>query len=150
MAFKFSKWDVTVDVVAVGSGLGGITAALVAHDAGKKVMVIEKAPKLGGVSAYSGGEVFLPCNHLMQKAGIADSREAALAYFEFLAGGYGDAALRAQLFEAGLAAVRYLDEKAGVRWKIIKDFPDYHYPRAPGTAAAGRYLEVELFNGPDL
>ncbi len=57
---KLSKWDLTVDVVAVGSGLGGMTAAIVAHDAGKKALVLEKAPKLGGVSAYSGGEVFLP------------------------------------------------------------------------------------------
>ena len=37
-----------------------------------------------------------------------------------------------------------------MRWKIIKDFPDYHYPKAPGTARAGRYLEVELFDGASL
>ena len=42
------KWDVTVDVVSIGSGLGGMAAAIVAHDAGKKALVLEKAPKLGG------------------------------------------------------------------------------------------------------
>src|SRR5262249_13240539 len=51
---------------------------------------------------------------------------------------------------AGLEAVRYLGDKAGLRWKIIAGFPDYHYPKAPGTAAAGRYLEVELFDGAAL
>ena len=150
MAFKLSKWDLTVDVVAVGSGLGGLTAAIVAHDAGQRVAVLEKAPKLGGVSAYSGGEVFLPDNHLMRARGLSDSREAGLAYLRFLAAGYADPALTELLVDTGLAAVEYLEERAGVRWKIIEGFPDYHYPRAPGTAAAGRYLEVELFDGATL
>ena len=149
MAF-LSKWDLTVDIVSVGSGLGGLTAAIVAHDAGKKVAVLEKAPKLGGVSAYSGGEVFLPDNPHLHAAGLTDSREAGLAYLRFLAAGYADPALTERLADTGLAAVRYLEERAGVRWKIIKGFPDYHYPKAPGTVAAGRYLEVELFKGEAL
>ena len=60
MAFKLGRWDLDVDVVCVGSGLGGIAAAIVAHDQGRKAIVLEKAPKLGGVCAYSGGEVFVP------------------------------------------------------------------------------------------
>jgi 3-oxosteroid 1-dehydrogenase len=150
MAFKLGKWDLTVDFVAVGSGLGGLTAAIVAHDAGSKVAVLEKAPKLGGVSAYSGGEVFLPDNHLLRAAGLTDSRADGLAYLRFLAAGYADPALTEILVDTGLVAVRYLEEKAGVRWKIIKGLSDYHYPRAPGTVAAGRYLEVELFEGEAL
>jgi 3-oxosteroid 1-dehydrogenase len=150
MAFKLGKWDLTVDVVCVGSGLGGITAALIAHDAGKKALVLEKASKLGGVSAYSGGEVFLPNNHLQRARGIADSREAGLAYLRFLGAGYADPALLENLADTGVLAVRYLEERAGVRWKLVKGFSDYHYPHAPGTIAEGRYLEVELFKGDAL
>jgi 3-oxosteroid 1-dehydrogenase len=147
MAFGFGKWDLTVDVVAVGSGLGGLGAAIVAHDAGKKAVVFEKAPKLGGVCGYSGGEVFVPKNHLQEAAGIRDSRDAGLAYFQFLAAGYADPGLQKILLDTGPVATRYFEERAGVRWKIIKDFPDYHYPKAPGTLAGGRYLEVHLFDG---
>ena len=146
----FGKWDLTVDVVSVGSGLGGFAAALVAHDAGKKAIVLEKAPKLGGVCAYSGGEVFVPQNHLMPGAGLPDTREQALDYFRFLAAGWADEKMQANLVDLGPAVARWFQEKCGVRWKIIRDFADYHYPKAPGTLATGRYLEVELFSGKEL
>ena len=150
MAFGLGKWDVTTDFVCVGSGIGGLSAAIVAHDAGCKVVVVEKAAKLGGVSAYSGGELFVPNHHLLRDANIADSREEGKKYLEFLAAGYADPRLQALLLDVGPVATKYFHDKAGVKWKIIKDFPDYHYPKAPGTLAAGRYLEVELFTGADL
>lgn len=143
-------WDQTVDFVAVGSGLGGVTAALAAHDAGLSTVIVEKASKLGGVCAYSGGEVFVPGNHKMAAEGAPDSDEAAWAYLSFLAGGYADDKLARKLFAQGRRAAQWLGENAGVPWKIIKGFPDYHHPHAPGTAAHGRYLEVELFDGKSL
>ena len=138
-------WDVEVDLVCVGSGLGALTAAIAAHDEGATVVVVEKAPKLGGVCAYSGGEVFVPCNH---KA--PDSPVEAKRYLDFLAGGYADPELQRVLLETGPVVARWVEERAGVRWKVIEGFPDYHYPHAPGTVAAGRYLEVELFEGAQL
>src|SRR2546423_11054181 len=100
------KWDQTVDVVCVGSGIGGLTAAITAHDAGCKVLVVEKASKLGGVSAYSGGELFVPNHHLMQTAGIADSREEGKRYLDFLAAGYADPKLAALLLDVGPIATK--------------------------------------------
>ena len=150
MAGVPSRWDLEVDVVSVGSGLGGITSAIIAHDLGSSAVVLEKAPKLGGVCAYSGGEVFIPCNHKMAQEGAPDSAEAGMDYFKFLAGGYADEKLQKILFETGRLAARYLEEQAGVKWKIVKDFPDYHYPHAPGTVTHGRYLEVDIFPGKSL
>ena len=145
-----TDWDLSFDVVCVGSGLGGITAAIAAHDLGKRCLVLEKAPKLGGVCAYSGGEVFVCNNHKMAQAGAPDSDQASQAYLGFLAGGYADPKLAQILFETGPRVARYVEERAGVKWKIINRFPDYHYPHAPGTVAHGRYLEVELFSGSEL
>jgi 3-oxosteroid 1-dehydrogenase len=150
MAFGLSKWDAVVDLVVVGSGIGGLSAAIAAHDRGAKVLVLEKAPKLGGVSAYSGGEVFIPANHVAQRDGIPDTAEEGLRYIQFLAGGYAEPELQRTLLETGRIAARYFEERAGVRWKVIQGFPDYHYPHAPGTVATGRYLETELFDGPQL
>jgi 3-oxosteroid 1-dehydrogenase len=143
-------WDLEVDFIAVGSGLAGISAAIAAHDRGKRVVVLEKAPKLGGVCAYSGGEVFVPCNHKMAATAEPDVAENAKAYFDFLAAGFAEEKLAQILFDKGKEAAEYMEEKAGVAWKIIPDFPDYHYPHAAGTVARGRYLEVDLFPGASL
>src|SRR5262245_38551333 len=144
------RWDLEVDVVAVGSGLGALTAAIAAHDQGARAVILEQAPKLGGVCAYSGGEVFVCCNHKMEAEGRPDSREEAMKYLDFLAGGYADKELQRVLFENAPLVAKYLEDKAGVRWRIIKAFPDYHHPHAPGTVGHGRYLEVELFEGAQL
>ena len=143
-------WDIEVDVVAVGSGLGGMSAAIAAHDHGASVAVLEKSAKLGGVCAYSGGEVFVPCNHVLEAAGTPDDPDAAMAYLRFLGGRYAVPELQQALFDRGREVARYLQERAGVRWKVVKGFPDYYYPDAPGTVAAGRYLEVEPFSGATL
>ncbi|MDP6932313.1 MAG: FAD-binding protein [Myxococcota bacterium] len=140
-------WDREVDVVAVGSGLGGIAAAIHTHDLGGEALVLEKAPKLGGVCAYSGGEVFVCCNHLQAAEGAPDDPEAAKAYLDFLAGGYADPDLARVLFELGPVVARWAQDQAGIPWRIIRDFPDYYHPHAPGTVGHGRYLEPELFEG---
>jgi len=143
-------WEREVDFVAVGSGLGGLTAALHAHDLGGEALVLEKAPKLGGGCAYSGGEVFVCNNHLMEAAGTPDDPVAARQYLDFLAGGYAQKDLADVFYEQGPVAAKWVQEQAGVRWQLIKDFPDYYYPHAPGTVATGRYLEPELFEGASL
>ena len=81
MAGTPARWDLEVDVVSVGSGLGGVGAAIAAHDLGRTALVLDKAPKLGGVCAYGGGEVFVPNNHKMREAGMADSDDAGRRYF---------------------------------------------------------------------
>jgi 3-oxosteroid 1-dehydrogenase len=150
MGVKQEKWDLEVDFISAGSGGGGITAAIVAHDLGKKAVILEKAPKLGGVTAYSAGDIFLPANHKMEEAGIADSIKEGRKYFDWLAAGFNDPALLDCMLDAAYKAVPYLEKECGVKWSFLKNFPDYYYPEAPGSAPQGRYLETELFKGAEL
>jgi 3-oxosteroid 1-dehydrogenase len=73
------RWDVEVDFVSVGSGSGGLSAAITAHDAGLETLILEKSGKVGGVLAYSGGEVWCGGNHLAHEAGIEDSLDEVQA-----------------------------------------------------------------------
>jgi len=50
------KWDKETDVAVVGCGGAGTTAAITAHDAGAKVIIVEKAPEGGGNSRIGGGQ----------------------------------------------------------------------------------------------
>ena len=74
------SWDKGADVVAVGSGSAGLAAALTAAAGGARVIVLEKAAVLGGTSAMSGAGTWVPANHHMLAAGMADSKEEALKY----------------------------------------------------------------------
>src|ERR1700709_399090 len=80
------------DVVVIGSGAGGLSAALTARLKGLDVVIVEKAPVLGGTLALSGGGLWIPLSPMAQAAGIQDSREAALTYFKDCAGEYFDSA----------------------------------------------------------
>jgi 3-oxosteroid 1-dehydrogenase len=144
------RWDLEVDVLALGSGLGGLTAAIVAHDLGRKVAVLDKSPKLGGVCAYSGGETFNPNNRQMREAGVEDSEEAARSYVDFIAAGFNEPELTDRLMEMRNEAMDYLTDHAKMGWVTSPTQTDYYYPFAPGSHEGGRYLVMNLFSGAEL
>ncbi len=150
MAGAPGKWDLEVDLVAVGSGLGGVSAAIVARDRGLSVAILEKAPRLGGVSGFGGGEVFVPNNHKMRELGIEDSDEAGRQYLEFLTAGFAVPAHTRKLLTTCREAIEYMGREAGVKWIAVEGLPDYYYPKVAGAHAGGRYLSVDLFEGSSL
>ena len=82
--------DDDYDVVVLGSGASGLTAALSAADAGARVVVIEKNDRVGGSSAWSGGHIWIPNHHRMPEIGASDSRTGAMAYLMSLSRGLLD------------------------------------------------------------
>ena len=80
-----TNWDETVDVIVIGSGFAGLSAAIEAHDAGASVKIIEKMDKPGGNSWINGGQVAAAGSALQKKLGITDSPE--LMFKDMLAAG---------------------------------------------------------------
>lgn len=75
------KWDTTTDVLVIGFGGAGAAAAIEAHDAGAKVLILEKAPIAGGSTSLSGGVVYAGGTSIQNKAGISDSVAAMYKYY---------------------------------------------------------------------
>lgn len=73
-------WAQEADVVVVGSGAAGLSAAIAAVRGGAKVIVLEGAPVVGGTTLRSSGGYWIPNNLHMRAKNIADSREAAIDY----------------------------------------------------------------------
>ena len=141
-------WDEEFDVVVVGSGGAGLTAAILAHDHGAKVAVVERSDKIGGTTAVSGGALWIPLNDTMAADGRDDSRDEALAYCKRMAAGQTDDILIETFVDTGRQMVRYLEERTPVKftsWTI----PDYHM-ELEGARPGGRSIEPELFHRADL
>lgn len=134
------------DILIIGAGAAGLSAALAAHEEGAKVTVIEKGAQLGGTAAISGGIVWVPNNPQMEKAGIADNRDDALAYFQSLDHGDIDAITLAAFVDEGPRALSFLEEIGAARLAILNGYPDY-YLDAPGAKpGGGRALDNDLFD----
>ena len=143
------KWDHEFDVVVVGAGAGGMTAAICAHDLGQSVLLIEKSDQYGGTSAISGGGVWIPCNHLMGPAGGADTYEDALTYLKAATRGMvGEERLRAYLDHAP-RMLRYIEEKSRLRYRTMPHYSDY-YPHLPGSKPGYRTLDPIPFDASEL
>ncbi len=139
------NWDLEADLVSVGSGGGGLCAAITAADNGLSALVLERSNEVGGVTAYSMGEVWIPGNHLAKNEGINDSAESGYRYVKDLSMGYGeDLAIINQAIH-GPMALEYFEQTIGLKMTVIKGLPDYYYPYNQDGLAEGRYLEAEPF-----
>lgn len=134
------------DVVVLGTGAAGLTAALTAHEHGARVGVFEKAEEVGGTSAWSGGMIWIPNNPYMAEAGASDSREDALAYLESLSNGTIDPEMAAAFVDAGPEMLRFLADRTPVQFQVCPGFPDYHPEHPGGKPEGGRSIECPLFS----
>ncbi|MDB5616476.1 FAD-dependent oxidoreductase [Tardiphaga sp.] len=132
------------DVIVVGSGAGGLTAASVAAAEGCSVLLLEQADVVGGTTAISGGMVWIPANHKAAAAQRADSLEAARTYLAATVPGQDRTRLEAFLAH-GDDAIRDLEARTSLRLQPVLTYPDY-YPNLPGATSGGRVLEPVPFD----
>jgi 3-oxosteroid 1-dehydrogenase len=110
-------WDYTTDILVVGSGGGGMVAALAASDLENKALIIEKGSVYGGSTAMSGGAMWVPNNHLMKQEGIQDSSDDGLAYLKAITGGKGPEERMRAYVDTAPIAVKWLEEHSHARYR---------------------------------
>jgi 3-oxosteroid 1-dehydrogenase len=141
-----ADWDFETDLLVVGSGAGGMTAALVARREGLEALVLEKTEFYGGSSALSGGGLWVPNNPLMREAGFHDSLEQARAYLDATVGDRVPASRKQAYLVQAPQMVAYLLRHSQLRLAVVPEYPDY-YPEMPGGMTGGRSLDTVIFRG---
>jgi 3-oxosteroid 1-dehydrogenase len=134
------------DVLIIGAGAAGLTAALAAHEAGASVRLIEKQDRLGGTAAISGGVVWLPDHDQMAAQGKDDSAADALAYFLSLDHGEMDEAVLGAFVTEARQMLSFLTGIDAIRLTMMPDYPDYYEDRPGAKADGGRSLDNDLFD----
>ena len=130
------------DVIVLGTGAAGLTAAIAAHEGGGRVGLFEKADTVGGTSAWSGGQIWIPNNYHQRAMGKEDSREEAIGYLMALSHGMIEEKFAAAYVDTGPEMMRFLEERTPVEFYTIPDFPDYHPETPGGKPQGGRTLET--------
>lgn len=130
------------DVVVVGAGGAGMTAALAAGVRRLDTVVLEKSGWFGGSTARSGGGVWIPGNYALRDAGQVDPDDAEQArrYLEAIVGDEVPAVRREAFLDRGPEVMDFLREHTPVRFAWVPDYSDY-LPERPGGRARGRSVE---------
>jgi succinate dehydrogenase/fumarate reductase flavoprotein subunit len=137
---------IACDLLIVGSGAAGMAAAISACHHGLKPVIIEKADVFGGSTAVSGGAIWIPCNPLMQAAGMIDNREAARRYLKCETGNRFNGELIDAFLDKGPEAIEFFHERTALKLSHRPFSPDYHSD-AEGATEGGRALDAHDYDG---
>jgi succinate dehydrogenase/fumarate reductase flavoprotein subunit len=133
-----------VDLLVVGAGAAGMTAALAAALQGCRVMLCEATQQVGGTTATSAGTLWLPGNRQGAGDRAADVAGAA-RYLDALVGTDDPRGLRRTFLAEGAAVLAEIERRTQLRFVSAGLHPDYL--QAPGAAQAGRALSPLEFDG---
>ncbi len=132
------------DVVIVGSGAAGLSAAITAKKRGLDVVVLEKEPVFGGTTALSGGVLWIPLNTHGRKQNPDDTRDAVRTYMMQETGNYFDAAAVDAFIENGPKMVAFFERETEMKF-VPTLYPDYH-PTVAGGVDIGRSILAAPFD----
>jgi succinate dehydrogenase/fumarate reductase flavoprotein subunit len=137
------------DVVVVGSGAGGLSAALTARLNGLKVIILEKEPRFGGTTARAGGGFWIPENKFQAGEGISDSREQAVDYLKYSAANHYDSGRVEAFLDNGPRMIEFFEAKTALKFYLAPAYSDYH-PHAKGALEGGRTVFPLPYDGRSL
>ncbi|ORW96608.1 3-ketosteroid-delta-1-dehydrogenase [Mycobacterium sp. IEC1808] len=146
-------FDHIVEVLVVGSGGGGMTAALTAHASGLDALVVEKSSHFGGSTALSGGGIWVPGAPAQRREGYAPPPEGVVEYLRQITDGLVDEARIRQYVDSAPRMLEFLENLSG--WFEFVWKPGYadYYPELPGGSELGSTINVPPIDlrrlGPD-
>jgi succinate dehydrogenase/fumarate reductase flavoprotein subunit len=137
------------DLVVVGSGSSGMTAAVVSAHLGLKVLLVEKTEYIGGISALSGGGCWIPDNPLMKNVGVPDSRAEGEKYIQRVVGNYLRPEIMTAFLDNGSPMLDFMLKNTEVVFAARTPAPDY-YTELEGSKVGGRSLGSVVYDGRKL
>src|SRR4051812_22256629 len=148
-----APFDIEADIVVVGGGGGGLPAALFARWLGDEVVLLEKAPQLGGTARKAAFWYWVPNNAPMRQLGIADGEADFLRYVARLSRPHHydpesptlglsewEFALCRAIYESASPAAELLRERGALPYRHCRDVPDYWSELPEDKAPTGRVL----------
>ena len=134
------------DIAVLGAGAAGLAAAIFAALDGRRVLVVERTPFVGGTTALSAGTVWIPGTHLAVEAGLDADVESAARYLDAAVGNQSSRAMRDAFLVHGPKAVATLVDRTETKLRVRPVHPDY-LSELEGAVAGGRALEPLPFDG---
>lgn len=133
------------DLLVVGGGAAGLAGAVTAAYHGLDVIVAEKAPVLGGATAWSGGWMWAPLNPLSQADGIVEEVESPRTYLEHALGEHYDEPRVAALLENSRHMVAFFENHTALQFASGTWIADI-LGDLPGAGTGGRSVGPKPIN----
>jgi succinate dehydrogenase/fumarate reductase flavoprotein subunit len=137
------------DVVVIGAGGAGMSAALFAAIDGASVLLVECTNYVGGTTAYSAGTTWIPCTHHAPSISADDNPDKAADYLRQVATGRTNESMLQAFLDAGPKAVAHIEEHSHVKYLARPFHPDY-LSEMNGSTLRGRAIEPLPFDGRKL
>ncbi|KXU87285.1 FAD-binding dehydrogenase [Caballeronia megalochromosomata] len=139
----------TFDVVVIGAGGAGMSAALVAAIDGARVLLVERTEYVGGTTAFSAGTTWIPASAHAAGVNREDTSANAEGFLNRAVGERSSAAMRRAFLDAGPKAVAHIEANSDVKYRARPFHPDY-LSEVEGSTLRGRALEPLPFDGRKL
>ncbi len=141
--------DAEFDVVVIGAGGAGMSAAAYAAIDGAKVLLVESTEYVGGTTAWSAATTWIPGTHLAPQVNKDDTLDQALHFLDQAVGERSPRALRQGFLAHGAAAVAKIEQHSHLKYRVRPFHPDY-LSELEGSTLCGRALEPLPFDGRQL
>ena len=134
------------DLVVIGAGGAGLSAAVFAAIDGAKVLVVERTEFVGGTTAWSAGTTWVPGTHHAAAVNPGDKLADVTTYLNHAVGAQAPSALREAFLKHGGDAVAKIEAHSSMKYRPYPKHPDY-ISDLPGSTLNGRALEPLPFDG---